>query len=315
MSRFANLLATFAVAGALLASAVVSAQVEKYATKDVMKKAAAKPDVKVEVKAQAKPAAVVIGRMIMPGAAVADEDQAKALADSFRRQLRPLARAQLHVVKAACATSKEEQAKLARDGEQVLEEAAKKFAENQLAMQRGLGIRFGQDVANPREMIRDGLLALVKAQLPADRAKHYQAEVDEQIANQFRISARNLVARFDEELVLSNEQREKISEALAKSKDSAIKNFEGNSYNGPYLPAVPDNLVTPFLNPSQVRIWQGTQKVTFGPNFSAMGINGLQVSEEDLIEYDEPAEKSGVKPIAPVPAPATTKPARPAIAK
>jgi hypothetical protein len=307
MNRYVNLLTTFAVTSALLASAVVSGQVEKAAAKEPAKAVAKKA-------VEAKPAAVVNGRIIMRNAAVAGEDQAKALADNLRRQLRPLVRAQLHVIKTVCATTKEEQSKLARDSDPVLDEATKKFADTQLAMQRGMAIQIGQQqVTSPRELVRDGILKLVKTQLPADRAGRYQAEVDAQIANEMRVAARNLVARFDEELVLSTEQREKISEALAKSKDSTVKNFEGNFYNGPYFPAVPDNLVTPHLNPSQLRIWQSTQKVHFGPNFSATGISGLQISEEDLAEYDEPAEKSGEK--SPVPMPDLTKTAPPATVK
>ncbi len=306
MTRFANLLTTSAVACAVLASAAVSAQVQKAepkaAAKEVMKKA-------VEAKPAVKAKAVLNGRVIMRGGAAPDPDQEKAMAEQFRRQLRPLLRSQLHVIKTVCATSKEEQAKIAREGEAVLDEAAKKFSATQMAMQRGIGFQAGQDFPNPRENIRDGILRVVKAQLPADRAGRFQADVDEQIAYQFRTAARNLVARFDEVLVLSEEQREKLSDSLAKSKDNILKNFDGNSYNGPYLPAAPDNLVTPFLTQSQLKIWRETQKVHFGVNFSAMGIAGLQISDNDLAEYDEP----DAKPVdEPKPAPATIKEAIPA---
>lgn len=324
MSRFANLLTTFAVAGLVLAGAVVSAQVEKAApkaaVKEVMKKAVGVPTVIIvgdendprlkmrreayQKQRQARIEALMEAQkngLLKPFGEVANVAQAKALADNFRRQFHPLVRAQLHVIKTVCATTREEQSKLAHDGEAILEEATKKAVQMQLGMQGGMRIRVGATVTGPRDSIRDGLLQAIKTHLPADRAKRYQTEVDAQADEQLRITARNLVALLDEKLILSNEQREKLSESLAKSNDYAVKYFEGTYYQGHYLPAISDDFVIPFLSPSQVKIWQGAQKINIGPNVSASGsFSGLQLSPDDLAEYDEPA---------------ATKPASPAVAK
>ncbi len=58
------------------------------------------------------------------------------------------------------------------------------------------------------------------------------------------------------------DQRDKIADSLTKHwDDSWGQSIEMFMYDYQYLPPIADNLVAPFLNEAQKKIWRGTQKV------------------------------------------------------
>ena len=79
-----------------------------------------------------------------------------------------------------------------------------------------------QRAANdPRRLIEEGLVQALKSQLPAEQAARYQEELTKRAASRKRLALRNLVARLDHDLVLSPDQRDKISESLAAHWDDS----------------------------------------------------------------------------------------------
>jgi hypothetical protein len=296
-----NLLATTAVVAFLLTSTVVPAEPQKAAEGPVeVKKAEAKPEKDAAATAAAARAAEKVAaaraaaRVVIRKNAVAvaepviDKAQKDAMMDQVLRQMRPILRAELHLIRNTCKPSQEEMAKLAKEGENVLKDVGGKVAEAQLKMQQGIGV---QSMPNAIEEIQRTLATAVKTNLTLEQAARYQTEVDARTKSEREVAARMLVARFDPVLNLSVEQRGKIADALAKSNNAMCKSLDNLMYANGYLPAVDDNDVVPFLDDRQKTLWRETQRVHFGVGFN-YGITGLNLNDDDLAEEDDPAAAS-----------------------
>jgi hypothetical protein len=206
-------------------------------------------------------------------------------------QLRPIVRAEFHVIRAACQPSPEQRKAIARAAEQTLRDVTKKYV---AVMNRPMTMT--QRTANdPRRLIEEGLVEALKSRLPADQAARYQAELIKRAATRKRVALRNLVARLDHELILSPDQRDKISESLADQwDDSWGQSIEMFMNDNNYLPLISDRVVAPFLNDSQVKIWKAIPKYQgFFGGFGVMGgimMNNDPLEDEDLREARLAAE-------------------------
>ena len=281
-----NLLTAAAVAAVLLSTAVVPAQLQKGA--DAKKEDVKGPAPKIEVKAAPAKTFEVLKKAVArpaPPVVAVDKAQKDAMLDNVLRQMRPVLRAELHLIRNICKPSKDEQAKLAKEGEKVLREVADKAAEAQLKMQQGIGVG---SMPNAVESIQSTMAAAVKTGLSPAQAARYQAEVDARTKSERDVAARMLVARFDPLLNLSVDQRGKIAAALAKSNNAMAKSLDNLMYQNNYLPAIDDGDVVPFLDDRQKILWRDTQRVSFGTSFN-YGIAGLNLTDDDLAEEDDPA--------------------------
>ena len=206
------------------------------------------------------------------------------MAAQIVRQVRPILRAELHLIRTVCKTSEEEQRAFAREGEKALLLVVDKVAEIQVQAQQGIGSAM-PDVPN---QIQSALADAVKAKLPPERAERYRAELDERGRVRKEVTARNLVAKLDQLLNLSPDQRAKIAAALEESADSMASTIDNYISNSSYYPNLPPHQVVPFLDERQKAIWEGAQKVNFGSSFN-FGIAGITLSEDDMAEEDDPA--------------------------
>jgi hypothetical protein len=198
-------------------------------------------------------------------------------------QFRPMIRAEFHVIRAACQPTPEQRKAVAQAAEETLRDATKKYVE---AMRRPMTM--AQRAANdPRRLIEEGLAEAIKSRLSADQAARYRAELAKRAAARKRVALRNLVARLDKDLILSPDQRDKVSEALAKNwDDSWGQSIEMFMNDNNYLPQIADHLVTPILNESQVKIWRATPKFQgFFGGFGIMG--GVMMMNNDPLEDEE----------------------------
>jgi hypothetical protein len=125
------------------------------------------------------------------------------------------------------------------------------------------GIRPGQEPQwpDPRKIISDELLKSVKTSLSPDQAKRYEAELEKRSAARKRAALLNLVAKLDKDLVLSADQRGKLSEALtANWKDEWGQQIEVFMYGDTYMPVLPDAQVLSVLTDKQKQIWKAIPK-------------------------------------------------------
>jgi hypothetical protein len=204
-----------------------------------------------------------------------------AQVQQFTQQFRPILRAEYHVVRAVCQLTLEQRKQIARDAENALKDVAQSYVE---AMQRPMTAA-ERTAREPRTLIQDALFRAVKARLTANQAARYQEELARRSAGRKQLAVRNLVARLDNDLVLSSAQRDQISQSLSSHwDDSWAQSLEMFLYDYGFIPPIPDQLVAPFLNEVQKKAWWSTRKqqVFFG-GFGMMG--GFM--EEDPFEDDE----------------------------
>ena len=276
MRRSVILLAPAWVATALLTTTPGAAQIQKVETKPAPKTTTVVEEQVITTRVVTVPAAPVEMR-------VRKQAAGEAMAAQLIRQIRPILRAELRLIRTVCKTSEEEQRALAREGEKALQLAVGKVAEMQVKARQGIGSAM-PDVPNE---IQSALAAAVKSRLSPERVERYRAELDERARIRREVTARCLVAKLDQLLNLAPEQRVKIAAALQESADSLASTVDTLIHNSSYYPNLPPNQVVPFLDERQKAIWNNTQKVTFGS--SNFGIVGLNLSEDDLAEEDDPA--------------------------
>jgi hypothetical protein len=210
----------------------------------------------------------------------------------FTQQFRPAMRAEYYFLRTACDPSPEQRAKIAQEGEKALREAAKAYAEVQMKPVRIVNGRAAYP--DPRKMIEEAMAKTVKPLLNPDQADRYQAELDKRTADRRRAAASNIVAKIDQDLVLNAEQRAKIAEAVLAGWDDAwCQSLETFLYGDQFYPRLPDNLVTPYLDERQTRVWHGArpnQSFFFG-FVGNMLPNDESDDDKELIEARKAAEK------------------------
>jgi hypothetical protein len=141
-------------------------------------------------------------------------------------------------------------------------------------MQRG---RFNRSL-DPRIPIAEAVAKSVAKIVPAEQAARYQKEVDERDRSRKQTVVLNLVAKMDRILVLTVEQREKLTKILEKNWKGSWE-LQTLVYGGQYFPQMPDAEITPLLTESQKTVWRGVQKgINFG--FQAGMLPGLELGEE-----------------------------------
>jgi hypothetical protein len=292
MRHLGRLMTTVGVATALLGS-TLAAQVQKVAPAPTVVMTV------VEVKA----ADVAKAKAVAPVAKVAGPEAVPAnldpLIQQFLPQCRPLVRSELHLVTSLCSPTKEQREKLKDEGERLAKEVVTKFAEAQNKMMQGQWR--GGTMPEPRKLIEEGIPKFLKPILTPDQMKLYQAEVEKRALDKRQISVRALVARLDQIVVLSKEQREKlVNNLLVGWNDTWGRSLEQFfvSYGDQYFPTVPDALILPVLNELQKTAYRGTQKiqVNFFGGFNFNG-GGFAMEEEEEAVVAPPATAIEVRVI------------------
>jgi hypothetical protein len=198
---------------------------------------------------------------VLVGALAEDDDPNVAnLERQFLPQFQPLLKAELAFIRRACRLNKEQHEQITKSANQRLRLAVKEYAIAQNNMRQGGRIRT-RSLPDPRKLVQQQLAKLVKQKLGAEQAEGYQQECDKRTAHRKRATVLNLVAKLDEELVLTAEQRDKLVESLsANYQDAWAQWLEMLMHNNQHLPSIPDQHITPVLNETQKTVWRGARK-------------------------------------------------------
>jgi hypothetical protein len=306
---FTNLAVATGIATALPTGTMVWAQAQK--DQAVPPREAMKVEVKIEVAPVriAAPAIVVEKMQVVekvekgvgvrfgipaiplpaaPGGAVAAEANLEPMIAQTTQQLRPLLRTELRFLSSASEPSPTQRREIALEGARAAKDAAKKVASVQNALQNG-GWN-GGTIPDARKLIREGLQGAAKARLSPEQFARYQEELDLKAKDQRKAITLNLVANLDRLLFLSNEQREKIGEALLSHWDErTFPTLENLANYETYFPVLPDRYIAPILNDAQRNTWNGVQKVTFGQSFNFQFNNGVGNDPADEDEDEKAA--------------------------
>ena len=244
----------------------------------------------------------------MPAGAVVDLDP---LVQQFLPQFRQLTKIETHLVQRICKLSKDQRKAIEKESDKIAKAASKKYAEFQQKMMQGQWIG-GEAYPDPRNILQDCFAPFLKTCLTAEQSTRYRAELERRKEDRKQVTIRNLVAKLDEDLVLTAEQRQKLVDSLSKNWDNAwaqsLEMFQYN--NNDSFPNVPDQFVTPFLNKTQTLVWQGITKNnnTFWGGF---GMNVMIDDDGGLVEVEVGEDVDLAMPVAVPALPAVPDPPPP----
>jgi hypothetical protein len=227
-------------------------------------------------------------------AAMAADENRKAMVEQWSGQFRPILQVEYQFLRAACAPTKEQRRPIARAGQEALKVAAEKFADWQLHRNRVVGGRVERP-AQPdvHKIIQEAMAAAAEVHLSPGQRQRYRHEVEARTAERKQGALLNLVSKLDQCLVLSVEQRDKLMESLSSHWDDGwTQELQISSLDDPYFPVIADQHVVPFLNGPQREVWAGAQKVT---RVSYGFINGMMMDDGPL-DDEFPDEVSGDEP-------------------
>jgi hypothetical protein len=169
------------------------------------------------------------------------------------QQLRPALQVELNFVKSLCAATPEQM-------QQIKAEALQQIADAAKDLERGNNGRQGFNQA--RRRVQDKVGELVHKKLSPAQAVRYDDEIKKRYANLHQVCARNLVVALDEELSLTEWQRQKLFTELSDNWDDSwtlgVVLVATRTYQ--MLPNVPDELVVPYLDAAQRTLWNGLSK-------------------------------------------------------
>jgi len=195
-----------------------------------------------------------------PAAAVVVEDLAAdpldAQAMQYEQMLRPKMWRELEFIKQTCNLTREQRPKI----KAAADASVKKAAKGALQQMRRPG-----NQTDPGAVIRKDLLTTLEKTLSKEQMDHYQQEAARRAAAVKKTTIRSVVAQLDGFLYLTQEQRDKVSDALDKNwQEGWEKWLMIWQYGGTYFPMIPDQHLVPHLSEQQKSVWQGVQKVDPG---------------------------------------------------
>jgi len=256
---------------------------------------AAKKQGRVEAKPAAK-AKVAVKAMVVQPARVAAQPAAAALdaqVAQYVRQFRPMFRAEYYFIRNTCGLNTDQRKQLARLGETAVKAAARQFVEAQQKMMRG-GWRPGPDYPDPRKLVEQELARVMSPLLSHDQESRYKAELEKRAASRKQVVIDNLVAKLDQDLVLSADQRTRLVESLSTNwKDAWGQSFEMLMNIDSFFPNIPDQIVAPILTDNQKEVWRRIPKnsnVFWGFSFGGRIVENDPLDDPELAEARKEAE-------------------------
>ncbi|MBI5759545.1 MAG: hypothetical protein HZA46_13585, partial [Planctomycetales bacterium] len=161
-------------------------------------------------------------------------------------------------VNSVCQPTPQQYEPIKAAGEVSMKLTLKKFAEVQRKMQQGFQAGQRPQYPDPRKLISEALALAVKQTLSVEQSRRYEVELERRAAARRRVAVINLVAKLDKELVLTADQRTKVTETLNTNwSDAWGQQLEVFLYGDQYLPIPPDAQVLPILNDKQKEVWKG----------------------------------------------------------
>jgi hypothetical protein len=213
------------------------------------------------------------------------------LIQQFTSQALPLLRAELVFARNVCHLNRDELRKLNREAQKMLDEVVVKLVDAQA--QPRVRVQSGGRAPNnldAHQLLRDGVVAVMKANLNTGQWQAYQAERQKRDENRKRATIRYFVDSLDRELYLSPGQCKELEEAFEYQWDPLWTTYlENHLLGNKYYPMSVDPMVTPLLTEAQKKVWGGLQKVGVYWGFAAMTA-GFGSDPDDLAaELGEPA--------------------------
>jgi hypothetical protein len=196
-----------------------------------------------------------------PAMAAAEVEQnVKEQMQQLLPQFRQLFKNELAFVSRVCRPSQEQRQRLEQAGEESIKAAAKAYTEALNKMMLGQWNHNSRQ-PNPQQIIQQGLAKAVLGHLSAEQSRRHQTEVNKRKDHLRQVTIQIIVARLDEQLVLTAEQRDKLAESLARDwREAWGQAWSMFANNNQCLPNLPERTVVPVLNETQKRVWGAAAK-------------------------------------------------------
>lgn len=203
--------------------------------------------------------AVQAARVVRGNANQQMEQQVKALIPQYRNQYINVLHGELQAIRSYCEVPKESREEVYKVAEEAYDKSVEEFVRsmyfpNERGRQQGSAMR---------SSVRNSIVKVLEQKLPAAEFAKLRGAVDERSALRKRICTDSVIARMDDTMRLTPQQREKIAGAI---KDNWSDDFESWlmlwQYEDNYLPVIDDSLIVTHLTPQQRRIWQQAQKIS-----------------------------------------------------
>jgi hypothetical protein len=234
--------------------------------------------------------------------AVAVAANQKTIEQQMRAQLEPMLKAELSFANRAAELNDDERRTLIAGSKKWFEEFIGPFVEKQdpnqrqMMLQAGNGIWFGGQAPSrddPRKSIQTGVAKLVSDTLPKEKRDKYKEECRKREEFVRLATVDNLVTRIDEKVILSADQRKKVTDALIKHWDeNSAPQLEAFAISATIWPGIPDQWVLPELTESQQAVLSRINRTSGRVFIGGMGF-GMGGEVIDDIEFDDtpaPAE-------------------------
>jgi hypothetical protein len=198
----------------------------------------------------------------------------------MERQYRPrfeqMLQTELAFIRRTCDLDKTQREAVANAGKQCVSSVLRQCAITMQKMNNGVPMAQVSKL-NARKLLREQLAIAVTKSVRPEQLKQFRRESDERDASWKRAVVHYVVAKLDRRLVLSAEQREKMTLAFTKNySDEWEQFFPLWLQNDEYMPSFLESQVTPLLDQNQKNVWQGIQKI--GGYWSGdMGLSGLDM--------------------------------------
>ncbi len=226
----------------------------------------------------------------------------------FRGQFEPMLKVELSFANRACKLTDDERRTLITKSNAWLNKFIADYAKQGGQPQQGIFFGGGRpQVADARTSIEDGVAKLIKAELPKEKAEIYADECKKRAAFSQKMAVENLVVRIDKELILSPEQRAKLTRSLSEHWDKSwAPQLEMFIHGMDIWPNVPDQWIRPHLTAAQQVAWGRLNKQSGHMFFGGFGMDGQVIDDIDLKEGQEnakDAEKQSAAAVGVAPAP------------
>ena len=215
-------------------------------------------------------------------------EDAQMQAKEFAEQFRPLLKAEMSFLRAICLPTDEQSKTIAKVGERSLKTIAESFTAQMTKNLADLGTIHEKPVVfDPRQRIQESLAESVRQILSAEQGERYREELEKRNAFLKQALLLNVVAKIDEDLALTTEQRKQLTESLSSHTKKDWTGYAELLLSGdhPTVSLLRDEHVLQFLSETQKEVWRDIDK-TDG-RFLEWG--DLAVQDIILVDEDEEA--------------------------
>lgn len=228
------------------------------------------------------------------------KQQQAAIEAQYKMMGKLLLASELGFIRAVCDVPLEHRARVKEAGEKSLDASVKMLAELQSQPARGVP----KDIPEPEKSLRVALQSALKEVLSPEEYAKYEKELNKRKEATKHATIDLIVSRLDQQLWLSPEQRNAITEDLMKEwRDSNENWLSITNYGNRTLPAIPDKTIVPHLTVRQKSAWNNMQKISTS-TIHFLNRNWIGLAEDPNDDYwgdnskEAPAKAKEAKPVS-----------------